>query len=250
MSLARAHRERTLAAKAAASAGIAPAGQAPAFPEDGPAATEYQALRAALHNDLRQLHDVQSIERKIELKRSLVNTYLAWVIGALETPEGQSAPQDEIVVTMLVWALDLGEWEWALDIGAHVLKHGLSLPDRYKRTPACLIVEQIADAAKTDPDNVPEDVLHHATDLADKHDMPDQVRAKAWRARGLALAAMADTFDPAAESASAGGKPALVDAALAALNRALALDSNVGVKKKIEQLGAEARRLAAAAQAT
>lgn len=225
------------------------AGHAPAFPSEGPAATEYQGLLAALHNDLRTLHEIQSVERKIEAKRGMMGAYTDWVAGALETEGGQHAPQDEIVVTMLVWALDCQEWEFALDIAQHCLFHGLSLPERYKRTMACLVVEEIADAAKVDPASVPEDVLHQATMIAAEYDMPDQVKAKAWRARGLALMAKAEAFDPASESAGAGGKPMLVDAALEALTRATALDSKVGVKKQIEQLRAESKRMAAEAQA-
>lgn len=249
MSLARAHRERMNAMLLAGSALTAAAASAPAMSENDPAASEYQQLLASLHNDLRALHDLQSVQAKIEAKRTMIAAYLPWVEGALAAGEDGRAVQDEIVATMLVWALDIQDWDRALIIGSHVLEHGLSLPERYKRTPACLVVEEIADAAKADPAAVPLEILLRTQGGAEGRDMPDQVRAKLLRAIGLAWAAMADTFDPASETAFAGGKPALIDAALTALVEARRLDAKVGVAKKIEELTRTQRKLAEAASA-
>jgi hypothetical protein len=69
--------------------------------------------------------------------------------------------------------------------------------------------------------------------------MPDQVRAKLHKAIGLAFQAEAEAFDPEAESQRAGGKRALVDAALTHLTRALELDGSAGVKKAVERLTAD-----------
>lgn len=249
MSLARAHRERMNAMLLAGSALAAAAASAPAMSENDPAASEYQQLLASLHNDLRALHDIQSVQAKIEAKRAMITAYLPWVEGALAAGEDGRAVQDEIVVTMLVWALDIQDWDRALIIGSHVLEHGLSLPERYKRTAACLVVEEISDAAKADPAAVPLEILLRTQGGAEGRDMPDQVRAKLLRAIGLGWAAMADQFDPAAETAFAGGVAALIDAALTALVEARRLDSKVGVAKKIEELTRTQRKLAEAASA-
>lgn len=241
-----AHRQRTLAALAQ------PAAAAQALPEidpADPAAGEYHQLLAALHNDLRELHDIQSVQGKIDRKRTMIETYLPWVNGALDAGEDGRAVQDEIVVTMMVWALDIQNWDLALTIASHVLEHGLSLPERYKRTPACLVVEEIADAAKVDQLAVPLEVLLRTQAGAEGRDMPDQVRAKLLRAIGLAFADKAALFDPADEQAVAGGKPALVDAALTALKEAKRLHGQVGVAKAIEKLEREAKALAEAAAA-
>lgn len=249
MSLARAHRERMNAMALAGAAAPSAAAQAPAMSENDPAASEYQQLLASLHNDLRQLHDIQSVQGKIEAKRAMISAYLPWVEGALAAGADGRAVQDEIVVTMLVWALDVQDWDLALAIGGHVLEHGLSLPERYKRTPACLIAEEIADAAKVEPAAVPQDMLLQTAALVTGRDMPDKVRAKLQRAIGLGWAAMADKFDPAAETAFAGGKAALIDAALTALGEARRLDPKVGVVKRIEELTRAQRQLAEAASA-
>lgn len=233
-----------IATRALMVAGVPSDGLAPAFDENSPAASEYQQLLAALHNDLRALHDIQSQEGKIDRKRLMITTYLPWVQGALDAGEDGRAVQDEIVVTMLVWALDTQDWELTLNIGGHVLEHGLSLPERYKRNAACVIAEEAAEAAKKDISAVPFDVLQRVAALIAGRDMPDQVRAKLQRAIGLNLMAQIDEFDPQAETATAGGKSALVDAALTALRSALTLNSSVGVKKQVEQLEREAKKLA------
>lgn len=242
-----AHRRRVLSSLAS---GVETVRNAlPEIDPNSPAASEYQQLLASLHNDLRALHDIQSVQAKIEAKRAMITAYLPWVEGALAAGEDGRAVQDEIVVTMLVWALDIQDWDRALIIGSHVLEHGLSLPERYKRTAACLVVEEISDAAKADPAAVPLEILLRTQGGAEGRDMPDQVRAKLLRAIGLGWAAMADQFDPAAETAFAGGVAALIDAALTALVEARRLDSKVGVAKKIEELTRTQRKLADAASA-
>lgn len=226
------HRQAKLAA-IAASGGRGGATGAPAMPSEGPVASEYQLLLMALGEDLRSLSNIQSIERKIEAKRTMIARFMPWVQGALEA---EVPAQDEIVTTMLIWLLDLGCWTQAIVLGKHVLDNGLALPERYKRNPATLIAEEIAEAGLTTPPTADLNTLSLAQQLTEPHDMHDQVRAKLAKAIGLALAAQAESFDPEVETATAGGKPALIDAALTWLKTALRYDSKVGVKKAIEAL--------------
>lgn len=242
------HRQKLLAARAArvANQAVAIEGAAPAMPESGPVATEYQQLLAKLHDDLRTLSAVQSIEKRIAMKPGLLDFYRPWIAGALETPETDKAPQDEIVVTGMVWALDIGEWDFAFTIARHCILHGLQLPERYNRTLPCLVVEEVAERAIAEPGSVPHAILSTMSDFV-KFDMPDQARAKFHRALGESFAREAENFDASADNAMAGGKPALVDAALTELHRAVKLHDKVGSKKQIEQLEREAKKLAAAA---
>lgn len=243
---ARRHLEQHQAAAAAAQAGAPVAGpngyRAPPMPEAGEPARVYRELLIALGEDLRQLHNIQSIERKIEAKRTMAPRYRDWVLGALSA---EVAAQDEIVVTMLAWTIDTADWDAALLLARHVLSHGLVLPERYTRTPATFIAEEIAEAGLLKVPTVDLATLQAVDDLTANADMHDQVRAKLKKAIGLALKDRADNFDTEAESAVAGGKPALIAAALDHFERALALNSACGVKKLIEQLRAEAKRLAA-----
>lgn len=246
------HRQAKLARHAAnAARGKTKAGTAPAMPDVGPAATEYQTLLIQLHEDLRKLSDIQSIENKIAFKALAIERYLDWCEGALEIEEGTAAPQDEIVVTCMIWAIDLRAWPLALGLAAHVTSHNLAMPERYHRNAACMLVSEMGDAAIAEPGSVPHEVLTAARAYLDPaFDMKDSYRARLHRALGESLMLQADNFDPAAESAMAGGKPALIQSALAELLRAVELDSKVGVKKQIEQLEREEKKLAAAAEGT
>lgn len=251
-SLARRRRESILAAQRATSSLPAAAGEmSDASPADsGPAASQYQQLLEQLGEDMRSLSQIQSVERKIEAKRAMVGRYQAWVEGAMRAGRDGAAAEDEIVTTMLVWNIDIGNWIMALQLAVHVLTHNLPLPERYKRTPATLIAEEIADRALADVGAVDHGTLIATEQVTAAHDMPDQVRAKLMKALGRNLMAQAETFDPDAAEASAGGKPALLSAALEALRRAMALDEKAGVKKDIEKIERELKALAQATPPT
>lgn len=244
MSLARRHREQHRAAQAGAASATPRAADAPApMPTTGPVASEYALLLAALGQDLQSLRQIQSVERKIAAKAGMIGRYRAWVEGAMRS---DPPVQDDIVGTMLVWAIDVGDWPLALQLGAHVLAANLGLPERYKRSPAVVLAEEVADSALRVATAVPRPVLEQTLALTEDHDMPDQVRAKLHKALGLAFQAEADAFDPEAESQRAGGKRALIAAALDHVGRALELDQGAGVKKIIERLTAELKKLPAA----
>lgn len=236
-----AHRQRVLASLAAGTASTTSG--APAMPTEGAAASEYQLLLAALGVDLNELRNIESVERKIEAKRGMIDRYRPWVDGALSA---ETAAQDEIVTTMLIWAIDVGDWFYATKLAAHVLNHGLALPERYVRKPATLIAEEFAEAGLKNPPQIDLETLKFVAHLVADADMHDQVRAKLEKAMGLAFAARAEAFDPSAESAVAGGKAALIEAALGHFTVALGLNSACGVKKLIETLTRELKKLAPA----
>ncbi|CDO35836.1 phage terminase small subunit [Novosphingobium sp. KN65.2] len=240
VSPARANFQRKLAAMTAGR----PAQGARAMPTDGPVASEYQLLLAALGQDLNTLSNTQSTERKIEAKCDMIANYRPWVEGAADAGAGA---QDEIVSTMLVWAIDVQDWPLTLKLAHYVLGAGIELPERYKRTPATLVAEEVAEIGVKSPGTVPLHVLQDVSQLVVEADIFDQVRAKLEKALGLDFKAKAEAFEPGAENAVAGGKPALLSAALTHFERALALHDKCGVKKLIEGIERELKQLADAA---
>lgn len=215
---------------------------APAMPEDGPVASEYQMLLSALGIDLNALRNIESTDRKIEAKREMIGKYLPWVDGAIE---GNSGTQDEIIATMLIWSIDLADWDRAFAIASYMLANGIALPERFNRKPATLIAEEVAEAGLLKEPLIDLANLQKFSDLVEGSDIHDQVRAKLEKALGLAFKAQADAFDPAgAESAVAGGKAALTATALGHFQEALRLDDSCGVKKVIEKLTGELKKLA------
>lgn len=247
------------ARKAAASRGAAviaqaandnaPDGEGPA----DPAAAAYQLMLARLGADLRRLKSNQSMEWRAALKRQLLPEYEAYVdgwLGALART-GQ-AVQDEIVMTVMIWRLDVGDFTGALAIGEVALAHGLRMPERFKRSVAAFLVEQIADAAirafAVGEGFAPEPLVALER-LSGVHDMPDEVRARLFKALGLAYGALAQAEPEPTEGeaepevAIAGQRRSACNAALAALRRALELDVRVGVKKEIERMERLAKAL-------
>lgn len=186
----------------------------------------YDLMLAALIEDRRRLKEIQSIERKATVKRELLPAYADWVAGALA---GGRGAQDDVLMTVMVWRLDTGDWNGALDIAAYALQHGLVMPDQYQRTTACVVAEELADQALTalgSEQAVDVPALQRGLDLTAEHDMPDEVRAKLTKAVGLALR---------------DSQPAV---ALEHLRRAVALHERVGAKKDIERLERELRNAA------
>ncbi|MEW4466316.1 phage terminase small subunit [Parasphingorhabdus sp. JC815] len=243
-SLARRTRERKLAQQLAQSSGQSvPSGIAPAMPETGEGVNEYNGLLAALHNDLHEISDIQSLDARNPVKLEKAVKYHDWVAGALLAGHEEKAVQDEIVVTQMIWALDYGDYTYALDIAEHCLKHGLALPERYSRSLGCLVAEQVAENALVPDADIPLDILNRTHALTEKSDMPDQARAKLMKALGRALSSAAEAFDPEADNAVAGGKPALTASAIDHLTLALKLNKNIGVKKELAALEKELEKM-------
>ncbi|WP_224798161.1 phage terminase small subunit [Idiomarina abyssalis] len=145
-------------------------------------ANEYELMLMQLAEHKRSLKQAQSIERKKAMKSEIVSEYDAYIDGVLDAKSGQ---QDDVLMTLLIWHIDAGNYDRALDIAEYAVSHDLQTPDQYERTIGCLIVEEIADAAlASDNDETPfnHDVLERTAELTAELDMFDQVRAKFYRA--------------------------------------------------------------------
>jgi hypothetical protein len=196
----------------------ATANASPGAEVDASTSRAHLLMRAKLDTDRRRLKMVQSVERKIAIKREVLPDYDDYVAGVLAGGQGV---QDDIIGYVLTWRIDIGDYSGALDVAHYVLDHNLSLPDRFERTPATLVAEEPAvqalkayDAGK--PFDV--DVLKTILTLTAARDMPDQVRAKLHFAIGRHQAEQAP------------------QQALDHLRRAVELHDKVGAKKDIEQL--------------
>lgn len=182
-------------------------------------ANAYELMLAQLTEDKRRLHDIQSFDRRAEVKRELLPKYGAWVEGALQ---GDQGVQDDVLMTVMVWCVDVGTFDGALKIAAYAIKHKLAMPDQYKRSTGCLIAEECADYALRQKDGISADMtecLLQAEKLTATEDMPDEVRAKLLKAIGYGLDQQEDRVE-----------------AIEYLRRALALHDKVGVKKDIDRL--------------
>jgi len=196
---------------------------------DKAAANQYELMLAKLAEDKRRLKDLQSIERKIDVKRQLLPEYQPWIEGVIQGDTGQ---QDDVFMTVLVWTIDTGDLEAAIPLADYAIRHKLAMPDQYKRTTACVIAEEAADIALKGT-AVPFALLQAVAALTADHDMPDEVRAKLHKAIGYALR-------DAGQLAEARER----------LAYALQLHAKVGVKKDIERLDTQLKNSAGAPEGT
>ncbi|MBY5930776.1 terminase [Halomonas sp. DP8Y7-3] len=211
---ARRHFQRVSAAKAAGDAGETPM--------QGPA---YELMQAALFEDYRRLKSTQSMERKAEIKREILPKYADYVDGVLEAGQGA---QDDVLMRVMLWRIDAGDIAGAVTIARYALTHDLNPPDQFERSTAAIIAEEVADQGLKQLDEEDADVLALLKQLIDAEnmtrqaDMHDQVRAKLFKALGYAQRAAGQLVE-----------------AQSSLERALALNDKVGVKKDLERIGRE-----------
>jgi hypothetical protein len=201
-------------------------------PHGGPVSSDaHTLLLAQLVEHRRRLKDIQSVERKIEAKRIFLPTYDDWIDATLA--DGRGA-QDPIVTTVMVWHIDAGHYERALQIARYAMRHELELPDQYERSLPVALIDEFGAAALTGKMTSAQArfILQEVADLTASADAPDQARAKLHKAIGFALLDKTGPADVDVDRVP----PDVAKAALAQLARALELWDLVGVKKDIERL--------------
>lgn len=180
-----------------------------------------------------RLKGIQSKAAKAELKKTLLPDFSGWIDGTLESDSGR---QDEVIVTLMIWAVDCGDLPLALRIGEYVVRHNLSTPDSFGRDAATLLTEEICNPiltlAGTDQDAdlsgyiAPLDALWT---IVTNRDMPDEVRAKLCKACAFSRRGLTD-----ADS---------VTLSLKLLREAMHLNPNAGVKREIATLSRAVKKL-------
>ncbi|MDA5192810.1 phage terminase small subunit [Govanella unica] len=240
MSIARRHRERMAAQLSAAPERVAmvvAGGEALSLSAGGNAANDNPAaaqIMMRFQGDMQRLKQIQSVKAKIDAKRDMLPEYAPWCEGLLKTAaETGTGVPDEILTTMMVWRIDTGDYAGALELAAHVLRYQLPLPKRYERSAGTLIAEEIADAALTalgKGDAFDLGTLQDTEALTVAEDMPDEVRAKIFKAIGLEFIRQADA------ETDAGHALVLRTNARHALGLARDLHERCGVTKQIEKL--------------
>ncbi|HHH0512381.1 TPA: phage terminase small subunit [Yersinia enterocolitica] len=186
----------------------------------------YEQQLYRLRIDQRRLSQYQSHTTRADMKREMLPAYDGWIEGALSANTGQS---DEIVTTCMVWSVDAGLYRDALRLAEYVIGHNLPMADKYQRTAACFVVDQLSEAAllnfkiaSTNNPAIEIDILLRLQELTADKDMPDEARAKLLKAIGYTQRQSTNQADQAS--------------ALIWLQRALAAHKDAGVKKDIEVL--------------
>jgi hypothetical protein len=181
-----------------------------------PDASQYELMLAKLYEDKRRLKGIESMKARAELKRELLPEYEPYITGVLMSDAGVT---DDVLMTLMLWNIDAGEYADALDIARYAMKHRLPMPDKFQRSTATLIAEEFAEAVIKGGADLSTYILEQVLRLTADQDMPDEVRAKLHKAVGL-------SFIEEGNLASAQEH----------LKEALALHDGCGVKTQIKQL--------------
>lgn len=190
---------------------------------NGRHAKGYDLMLLQLNEDRRRLKGIQSTVTKAQIKVEVLPKYAAWAEGVLSA---DGAKQDDVIMYVMLWRIDAGDYAGALTVGRHALKHGWVMPVG-KRNTATVLTEEMADAAKAAMlAGTPFDaeLLLQTLEAVDGEDMPDQSRARLHKSIGW----VQTESNPVS--------------ALNHLKHALQLDERCGVKKDIEQLERKLRK--------
>ncbi|MFT8211168.1 MAG: phage terminase small subunit [Symbiopectobacterium sp.] len=205
------------------------------------ARTAHEEILHRLRLDMAPLSRVQSDVTKADMKKAMLPAYEGWIDGTIE---GDSGRQDEVIATLMVWAIDCQDSALALKLGLYVVKHGLSLPaDKFRRDAVTVLAEEVSNPVLTLATTDAEADLSGYTAMLDEvaeivagKDMPDEVRAKLCKARAFSRRATCD--------AETKGE------ALKLFREAISLNPNAGVKKEIAALARELKKLMPASNQT
>lgn len=174
-------------------------------------------IELRLFNHLSQLKDTKSTQEKIAKKKEWLPEYFGYIDGCLAV---SPAAQNTTLVTLMVWAVDAGEYELAVRIAEFAILNDMVMPEGHIRGIAEFVTEQCAIDFCDDVDLAiaHAELIKKIIELGVGEQMVDQARAKIYRALGDAL------------------KDAQPIEAQNAYKNALRLDSKVGCKKDLTTL--------------
>lgn len=144
MSLALAHKRRTLALGVAALAvSAAPAAYSAAAALTSPANAQkhYKLMEDALLVDLERLSGFNSLEQRQVIKRDeLLPKYLEYIGRYRES--GLNFP-NQVLMYVLVWLFDTAQFDQALELADFAMSQGQELPERFNRDVPTFVADEV-----------------------------------------------------------------------------------------------------------
>lgn len=182
-----------------------------------------QNIELRLSSQMERLKLVKAVSTKVQMKSEWLPEYHGYIDGCLAT---EAHGQNNLLMHLMSWAIDTGDYPLAVRIGQYGILNNMVMPAPYKRSVAEILAENCAEAFNADPQLAAShsDLIDRILETVRGEDIVDQVNAKIYKAKGIALA---------------DNQPV---EALNAYKIALRLDPNVGVKKSIEQLERQVKK--------
>lgn len=168
-------------------------------------------LDNALAEDLKSLHDIHSIERKIEAKRDILIPKYRDYVARLRA----DGTRHDILGYFLVWLFDAGDMEGALDLGFELVGKQIGLPERFNRDLPTFMADAVIDwsDAEFEAGRSPEPYFSTLLECMEAWDLPDALRARYFRLGGLLCERAGD-----------------IEGAVSKLERAMSLGAKVKTK--------------------
>lgn len=166
-------------------------------------------------NDSEQLSAIVSHLARHDKKRELLPNYTGYIDGVIASGVGV---QNDMLLTLMVWCLDVGELDRATDIAQFALLNDMVMPEPFTTSIATVYAREFAQQVIKEPSLATSELVYRAVHLTDDYDMPDEVRAKLYRALGDVI------------------KQDAPKEAMTAYETALRLDDKVGVKGELNAL--------------
>lgn len=137
-------------------------------------ATAQEAAKKQLSDLQLRLKEIRATEGKVAFKRDHLIDLFPYADGVMsvEMDEGDTLPQDDVFMTILVWAFDACMLSTAHKMASFAQQHGWQMPGMFEvKDPAIFIMTRLTAIAAEhaeDPDKMPRDlILDIAADYAD-----------------------------------------------------------------------------------
>ena len=190
MSLALAHKRRTMATGVAAAVALssAPVAYSPGGALSSPAnARKHMLLQeAALDQDLERLSAIKGLAGRQSLKRDeLLPKYQEYVQRYCES--GMSFP-NRVLVQVMVWLFDTEQFEDGLELADFAMEQGQVMPERFKRDIQTFVADAVVEWAMVEyqANRSPEPYLSNLLPRVDgEWQLTEQIPAKYHKLIGI-----------------------------------------------------------------
>ncbi|MBH3406685.1 terminase [Pseudomonas glycinae] len=190
MSLALAHKRRTLAQGTAAviAAAAAPLAYSPAEALSSPANAKKHLLlqEAAMAQDLERLSAIKGLAGRQALKREeLLPKYQDFIQRYMDS--GLVMP-NPVLVQVMVWLFDTEQFEDGLELADFAIEQGQEMPERFKRNVQTFVADAVIEWAfrEYNAQRSPEPYLSDLLPRVDgEWDLPEQIPSKYHKLIGM-----------------------------------------------------------------
>jgi len=190
VSLALAHKRRTLAQGTAAviAAAAAPLAYSPAEALSSPANAKKHLLlqEAAMAQDLERLSAIKGLAGRQALKREeLLPKYQDFIQRYMDSG---LVMQNPVLVQVMVWLFDTEQFEDGLELADFAIEQGQEMPERFKRNVQTFVADAVIDWAfrEYNAQRSPEPYLSDLLPRVDgEWDLPEQIPSKYHKLIGM-----------------------------------------------------------------